>query len=514
MKLNGKMTSWKENFSVIAAHARKIADSTWKVFSFNIMEGVIIPKKCLSVTIGKGSVSVAYGMRFLSKPMIKGFKKYSFNETGYVHPDSLASAVSLAVDEFRAGSAEIVLGVPREWVMMRPVELPAVVRGNITSAVSFELDRLTPFNPSEAMYDFMIFGEENDKLQVLLVAMRADIMKPYLQSLREKGIMPSRVTPTVTGLGTLCGIIVGRSGTALCLSIGDRGYEGCVLKKGVFVSSFSGNFPDGDNEKNLGIVKDEIAPLLEQLTQEGIAPVVFAGTVPGYAALENAIGVPVRVLNNDTFKTAFNFDHADGSAEPVGGLLETIERRTKTKRFNLARNGLQEAKRMSIAVTVVLLALIAAVLIVYAIAPIEMEKRRLQAIEYQIKVRKGEVKKVEVLKKEIAAIEAEIAQINEFKESKPMTLNVIRELTKVLPRSAWLVRSRIVDEKVEIEGYAASATETIPKLEQSDLFQKVEFSSPTTRDTRQNADRFAVRMEIEGYEKKEKVEPVKNEKKK
>jgi hypothetical protein len=82
-----------------------------------------------------------------------------------------------------------------------------------------------------------------------------------------------------------------------------------------------------------------------------------------------------------------------------------------------------------------------------------------------------------------------------------------------LPKSVWLIRSRITDEKVEIEGYAASATETLPKLEQSNLFKKAEFASPTMRDTRQNAERFSVKMEIEGYEKK-KVERAENEKKK
>jgi hypothetical protein len=37
----------------------------------------------------------------------------------------------------------------------------------------------------------------------------------------------------------------------------------------------------------------------------------------------------------------------------------------------------------------------------------------------------------------------------------------------------------------------------LPKLEQSGLFKKVEFSSPTIRDTRQNADRFVIKMQME-----------------
>jgi len=72
----------------------------------------------------------------------------------------------------------------------------------------------------------------------------------------------------------------------------------------------------------------------------------------------------------------------------------------------------------------------------------------------------------------------------------------------VLPSTVWLTRTRITGETVEIEGYASTATEILPKLEQSKMFRKVEFTSPTIRDVRMNADRFVLKMELEGFEKK------------
>jgi general secretion pathway protein L len=84
-----------------------------------------------------------------------------------------------------------------------------------------------------------------------------------------------------------------------------------------------------------------------------------------------------------------------------------------------------------------------------------------------------------------------------------MSLNILKELTTVLPKNTWLSRARITQTTVEIEGYAASATGLLPKLEASPLFKKAEFSSPTFRDTRMNADRFNIKMEIEGIQKDE-----------
>jgi Tfp pilus assembly protein PilN len=79
-----------------------------------------------------------------------------------------------------------------------------------------------------------------------------------------------------------------------------------------------------------------------------------------------------------------------------------------------------------------------------------------------------------------------------------MTLDILKELTAIVPKNAWLSRVRVSETNVDLEGYAASASGLLSKLEASSFFKKVEFSSPTFRDTRMNADRFNIKMEIEG----------------
>lgn len=145
------------------------------------------------------------------------------------------------------------------------------------------------------------------------------------------------------------------------------------------------------------------------------------------------------------------------------------------------------------------------------IVPLYMEKTRVDRIEREIMSRRTEVKAIEALRQESSAIDSEIAAVRNFKVSAPMTLDITKELTNILNKNVWLTRLRITGETVEIEGYAASATEVLPRLEQSPLFKKVEFSSPTIRDTRLNADRFVIKMELEGFEKKTGAKP--NEKK-
>jgi Tfp pilus assembly protein PilN len=118
-------------------------------------------------------------------------------------------------------------------------------------------------------------------------------------------------------------------------------------------------------------------------------------------------------------------------------------------------------------------------------------------------LRKGEVKKVQALKKEVDSMDKEIVTITDFKENRPMALNVLKELTSILPKNAWLSRVRITQTNVELEGYASSATGLLPKIEASQYFKKAEFASPTFRDTRMNADRFNIKTELEGVKKDE-----------
>ena len=120
------------------------------------------------------------------------------------------------------------------------------------------------------------------------------------------------------------------------------------------------------------------------------------------------------------------------------------------------------------------------------------------------------VRKAEAVKREVDGLEAEIAAIARFKTERPVALEILRELTAIVPKSTWLSRARITDTAVDLEGYSATATDILPLLEASPYFKKAEFASPTLRDARLNADRFTIRTELEGL-KRNGLEPDKKQ---
>jgi general secretion pathway protein L len=89
-----------------------------------------------------------------------------------------------------------VLTLPADAVLTRRISLPAQVRDTLPQAIRFELDRLTPFQAEQVLYDFMpIPGAKGDaRLRVDLALCRRDRVDGWIRRLREAGSPVDQVT--------------------------------------------------------------------------------------------------------------------------------------------------------------------------------------------------------------------------------------------------------------------------------------------------------------------------------
>ena len=67
---------------------------------------------------------------------------------------------------------------------------------------------------------------------------------------------------------------------------------------------------------------------------------------------------------------------------------------------------------------------------------------------------------------------------------------------RLVPDQAYITQLDIHDKTVEVQGFAATASDLIALLEQSPLFKAPEFRSPVTQDRRSGAERFHVSAEL------------------
>jgi general secretion pathway protein L len=492
-----KLSTWASTSSAIL---KKLTDPIARLLTFSLADDIIYPAKTVSASLDKGALSVAYGRRFFSRMKILGTREYSF-EGRYPQPEVFASSLSLAINDLGATNAEVTLSIPKAWTIIKTTEFPVTVRENLSDVIAYELDRITPFNAGNAFYDFRVLREKEGKLSILVVAVKADVIQPYIDALREKGISVSRVTANISGIETLCRFI-GIKRDLLFIELSKDGYEGALFVNTAISNVLTGTFPTDDERSNVDLVAKEITPLIDTMKSSGKEPQIMVHLREAGAGLKELLKAQVQqqvsFLNETDIKLKQPASVKGIPYTALGGALESLW--PKANGLNLLTKGLHETTKAPKFLTATLLLIILGLWIVYLVAPLQIEERRLEEIDRQIISRKEEVKKVEALKKEIEALGGEIATINNFKENRRMSLDIIKELTAILPKTAWLSRVRVSETNVDLEGYAASASGLLSKLETSSFFKKVEFSSPTFRDTRMNADRFNIKMEIEGVD--------------
>src|SRR4030042_2259966 len=148
--------------------------------------------------------------------------------------------------------------------------------------------------------------------------------------------------------------------------------------------------------------------------------------------------VPLKILNGTPIKLRPSGAQKEVPYAATGGVLESLW--TKSKGLDLTKKGIYEKQKTPFAITAVLILAILIMWALYMVAPLRIEGKRLEEIDHQITLRKEEVKKVQALKKEIETVDTEISAINNFKVSRQLVLDILRELTTTLPQTTWLTR--------------------------------------------------------------------------
>ncbi len=107
--------------------------------------------------------------------------RYQFQDSGL---QALASRVK-----------QIVLRLPANKVLSKVISLPLAAEANLRQVVGFEIDRLTPFSPTQIYYDVYVVERQSAarRLQVKLFAAPRSLVDGQLKQLGEMGFFADSV---------------------------------------------------------------------------------------------------------------------------------------------------------------------------------------------------------------------------------------------------------------------------------------------------------------------------------
>ena len=494
---------YRNIFDSIFNALEKYGSVLWKYLSFSLADNFFSMARVVSISIESDGIYFIFGTKIFWKIAIKSFKKYPLEEDKELTPEYLATVVSKAVDEMGANRASFILNIPADWVIERTAEFPATVRENLANVISYELDRLTPLTPDNAYYDYKIIDDSADKIKVFLTVAKADRINPFLEALKLKKIKIEKLGVSTFVIRSLIKDTY-KIKDAVFISVHEKSYECGAVINDFKVRSLSGQVRSWDDSQVHQIIN--AAKLLIDLFPKGNPSRIVIHADEKYYKMfaDKLSGLPVANLTRNSERCV---PKGDKNISPfaLGSFLEMVA--ADQNEFNLLTGKNMNPNTQPFILSLVLLAAILFLGAFYLFSPVLIEQKNIEQIDARIKSLKPEMKKIEALNQEIATISSGITAINDFKKNSIPKMDVLKEVTNILPEKTWLTRVRFTEDTIEIEGYAGTATEIIPKLENSRYFQKAEFASPTYRDQRQNTERFVIKMELRDESK-----PVKPEK--
>lgn len=390
--------------------------------------GVAIRSEGVGITHVKGSISGAKTV----------FARFYAQDEDISLQDRLTAAHSLVIDfirERRIGSTDVFIGIPDDHVMFRIIEFPLVIKENLRSTLTYEMEKYVPIPVADIYFDFTVIEENkaNNRLKVLLSVVKKQEFDPYLLFCRNLDTGVSSVEPLK--VATLNGLL----------------YLGGEVISGETVQLF----------------KDD------------------AHAISLFKSLDSSRRLKVNIPS---------FEELPGFALAAKGIAK----------FPLSANLLphEDRKRPSRLKYFILFGLMTIVLIsalTWGGSALLRQRLALRSLEKEIERLKVEVDESEAARRRLEKVTRKLEILGNIRQNRLAAIDVLRELSQLIPDSAWIRDFSLKNDTLTIDGSAQKASDLIPLLESSPLFKDAVFLSAITREN-DGKERFRIGLKLTSRE--------------
>ncbi len=179
-------------------------------------------------------------------------------------PAEVAAVIRDLVKRTGARATQVVTAVPGPAVMIKKIQLPQVEEGRLEEQIFLEAGSAIPENLENVTLDYQALGyTEREQLEVLLVAVKKDIINSYTAVIREAGLTTQIVDVDYFALENMFELNyeIDENQVVGLVNIGARYCSINILRGGR--SSFTGDIPVGGAEfsdvlmRTLGVSSEE-----------------------------------------------------------------------------------------------------------------------------------------------------------------------------------------------------------------------------------------------------------------
>jgi len=451
----------------------------------------------LGIDIQDDSVSMAYlkgsfkGVRLAAHAICPLEKEQPVEEK----LGTIAGFVRDFMGKNRITSTDIFMGIPRDMVILRYIELPLAVKENLRGALNYEMEKYVPISAEDLYFDYQVLSEDkvNNRLKVLLIVVKKSSIDPYFE-FRDRlgaGISGIEITSTAMANYFSCQPDMSDGNAHAIVYLRDDNLELNLVKERLL--NYSKSVRVAETEGNLnGLVLQELKPLREVLGENGRVEAAFCGSDSGIELLnrlreEGDLDVRPVDLSGITVPSC--------ALIPAYGLALKGVRKVPMEINLLPIDLRKKPNKAGYYSMFVLTGLVILSVMAWGGSNIVRQKLDLSRLNAEIKRLDGKIAHIERIQTECKKLEDQIDYLNALRGVRLPTLNILKDLSQRIPENAWINNFYFSDKEVKIDGYADSASELIPLIETSPLFKDVAFMSSITK-SNDGKERFIIGLKI------------------
>jgi Tfp pilus assembly protein PilN len=330
--------------------------------------------------------------------------------------------------------------LPRAVVIVRPLALPGVSNKDLDSAVRFQMDGLHPYSEDDV---YSAWTRLPGTSTVVVAVARKDAVERYAAPFEEAGIRVGGFTCSAAAIYSALRLFGAKPAPEL-LAVDDSAEELEFYGESPTRPVFSASFEIG-NERAASLAASELR--------------IPSDTEP--IPLSSLLGV----------EQALPFAAALSSACPHLSLalnLLPAERRQAGSRLRWAP---------SVAIGTAVLVL-AGMLAAY---PVYENRKYLKSLQTQIAAVAPRADRAGAIDKQVDVLQRRIQLLDDLRRHPRADMDVLAELTRILPPPTWLSLMQISPKQVSLGGETPEAAPLLSLLDSSRLFEGSEFQAAPLR---------------------------------
>ena len=380
-------------------------------------------------------------------------------------------------------AARVFLTLPHDKGVVRQMEFPVEVKEKLKSAVALQVETLSPWPVNEIYWD--VSEEQPTKgartFSAAVGIVPRDVLDPWISFFKSVGLPLSGAA--LSSLACAHGVATIWNDSVPTLVAGcETDYVEGALVQGTRLVSITTR--GSDTTQTLQSVVERLLSTARVGSPDNVRIIAYGAAAESLGSFV-VVRIPIEGAGPDSFK----------SFGAISAALSAMKRSAFSANFIPPELRFRRSL-LQLVPTYVLIAVI-------CLLGIAMLLR--EPYQYMLygAVLDDEIRKISTGANQVSLQETALNQLSEKYRAlvghfrvRDMTLESLKELSRILPPTTWLTAFNYQDGSFSISGLAQSASEIQKVVEDSPLFKDVQFTSSVTRDAN-GQDRFSLKASIE-----------------